>query len=574
MDLEKYSSAITLSDMEIFAFPELMYSLVLANIMSPHVWSWRNIDSFKKIQNGSSQKKFMRMKQYIMDNYEFNLDLETWGLTDKQKEIQRFASYIDSGELLKSNALFGYEGDKYYYDIDIRRHFGLDKYDSDTIPYWKTETVEAMNAFAYKPGYKTGAGECVSLSSLYACAAFIVCGIPLDDIFMILTPLHSQNFIDMADGILTNNRRVVTKTMWFNGSEISVKAQRALRHEQVTIVSHISGYIHTLYPDATIDKSSYAVLQSKLAQYLSTQTTIPAIAGFLRANPGYQKYFQICQDCHKQARFIKAEALFHYEHSSKYRVGDETFAKLLEEIADQDDHYLYPIAGRIRCDQLDEFISLTKLDIRIQSHRDKLKEFVAPYIPDAQKFVDQLYDFIELKPKLPQETAKNFVSSVRLNITPDMTREDIIAYLERMRPQNIVADLAFYAYRDLSRCDWRPYLKASVQRCPVSVANTINLDIKAVYAYLRTIADESIYDNQRLAHPDEVENFKRADGVEKAVYLANVILSRYPEEEIKISLDGETVMLDFKNESYRFKSAKNFQKELVFPSVLQEPARA
>lgn len=33
--LEKYSSAATLSDMEIFVFPELMYSLVLANIMSP-----------------------------------------------------------------------------------------------------------------------------------------------------------------------------------------------------------------------------------------------------------------------------------------------------------------------------------------------------------------------------------------------------------------------------------------------------------------------------------------------------------------------------------------------------------
>jgi hypothetical protein len=45
--------------------------------------------------------------------------------------------------LKQSNALFGYEGDKYYFDIDIRKHFGLDKYDSDIIPYWKTETVEA-----------------------------------------------------------------------------------------------------------------------------------------------------------------------------------------------------------------------------------------------------------------------------------------------------------------------------------------------------------------------------------------------------------------------------------------------
>ena len=42
-DLEKYSSAISLSDMEIFVFPELLYSLVLANIMSPRIWEWKTM---------------------------------------------------------------------------------------------------------------------------------------------------------------------------------------------------------------------------------------------------------------------------------------------------------------------------------------------------------------------------------------------------------------------------------------------------------------------------------------------------------------------------------------------------
>jgi len=36
--VEKYSSAVTLSDMEVFIFPELMLALVLANIMSPRLW--------------------------------------------------------------------------------------------------------------------------------------------------------------------------------------------------------------------------------------------------------------------------------------------------------------------------------------------------------------------------------------------------------------------------------------------------------------------------------------------------------------------------------------------------------
>ncbi len=39
-DVERRSSAVTLSDMEVFIFPELMYSLVLANIMSPRLWHW------------------------------------------------------------------------------------------------------------------------------------------------------------------------------------------------------------------------------------------------------------------------------------------------------------------------------------------------------------------------------------------------------------------------------------------------------------------------------------------------------------------------------------------------------
>ncbi len=48
--LEKYSSAFTLSDMEIFIFPDLLYPLVLANIMSPIVWKWRDDPWFEDIE--------------------------------------------------------------------------------------------------------------------------------------------------------------------------------------------------------------------------------------------------------------------------------------------------------------------------------------------------------------------------------------------------------------------------------------------------------------------------------------------------------------------------------------------
>jgi hypothetical protein len=168
--LEKYSSAFTLSDMEIFIFPDLFYPLVLADIMSPELWKWREDPWFKDIEKKSFTNKANRIKQYIIQNYVFNLDLSTWGLTTKTSEIARFSDFFDMSMLKQSNALFGYEGDKYYFDIDIRKHFGLDKYDTDVIPYWKTETIEAMGAFRYKENFTTGGGECVSLSALYAAA--------------------------------------------------------------------------------------------------------------------------------------------------------------------------------------------------------------------------------------------------------------------------------------------------------------------------------------------------------------------------------------------------------------------
>ena len=277
---EKLSCAYTLSDMEIFVFPDLMYNLVIANIMSPIIWDWKKDAWFKNISKMTPYKKVHRIKQFIMDNFVFNLDLDTWGLTTKEEEINRFKDFIDMDVLKHSNALFGYEGDKYYFDIDIRKHFGLDKYTTNIIPYWKTETIEAMDAFKYKDFYDTGAGECVSLAVLYVAALFVIGEIPLRDMFMIGTPLHSQNFILIKEGIITNNRRILTSPMWFNGTETSAKARRALENEKVSMVSHISGYIHTMYEKAHINSKVYDVFKEKLLNFLNTKITAEIFINF------------------------------------------------------------------------------------------------------------------------------------------------------------------------------------------------------------------------------------------------------------------------------------------------------
>jgi len=557
--VEKYSSAITLSDMEIFVFPELMYSLVLADIMSPVIWQWRDIDCFKKLTGKDPYKKLMRLRQFIMDEFEFNLDLETWGLTSRIKELKRFEGFIPPQVIAQSNALFGYEGDKYYFDVDIRKHFGLDKYDSDIIPYWKTETVEAMNTFRLKPGYNTAAGECVSLSALYVAAAFIVCGIPLEDIYMLLTPLHSQNFIDIKDGALTNNRRLVTKAMWFNGTAISNKAQRALRNEIVTIVAHPTGLVHCIYDTATINEKAYLYFIDKLNSYLTAELTLQVLANFLRSNNQYQKFFQLCRDCHGQPNFLKAEVLFHYEHSSTYRIADTTFDKLLADVSEED-FVPFQLPGRIRCDLLNEFIGKEKIDLTRPEGKTALRKFIEPVVPDAGRFVDELADFTHIEAKLPS-LEKTFSPIEPVEIRPDWNREQIIEYLRHIRTKNTTADLAFYVWRDMESCDWAPFVKAAVERSPVSIALTSSMSVEQVYDWLRQMPDTSIYDGKRLAQPDEVANYKTGDGLEKALLLANVIRSRTPKGDINMLVNGDVVLLRAEND-YAFVSQKNLENKI------------
>ncbi|OHB56013.1 MAG: hypothetical protein A2173_07615 [Planctomycetes bacterium RBG_13_44_8b] len=559
--LEKYSSAMTLSDMEVFVFPELMYSLVLANIMSPIIWQWRELDCFKKLQGKSTYRKLLRLRQFIMDEFEFNLDLETWGLTTKQKEFERFKGFISPQEIAASNGLFGYEGDKYYFDVDIRKHFGLDKYDGDVIPYWKTETVEAMSAFRLKKGYKTGAGECVSLSSLYAAAAFIVCEVPLENIYMILTPLHSQNFIDIDDGILTNNRRLVTKTMWFNGTEISNKAQRALRNEKVTIVAHSSGYIHCLYNDATINKAAYQHFTDRLSSYLSAALTIENFASFLRCYRKYQHYFQLCRDCHNQPQYLKAEVLFHYEHGSDNKIGCKSQEKLFADVSDED-FLPSPMPDRIRCDRLEEFMRTEKPDVKTAAGKAAFKKFIEPFIPEAGQLVDDLAGFLHVEAELPPIT-RNFVSSEPIKISVEQDREKIIEYLQAIRKTNSTADLAFYAYRDMESCDWEPFVKAAMERNPVSVEDSKSMSIEQVYKHLLEMKNDSIYDGKRLAQPDEMANYQTGDGLEKAFFLANIIHKRNPEQNLAITVKNNNVILANRKDEYRFISGKGLEKQIT-----------
>lgn len=562
MDRERRSSAITLSDMEMFIFPELIYSLVLANIMSPRIWKWLDDPWFDGLERLNPYRRILRLKQYIMDNYQFNLDLETWGLTTRERELVRFRDFIDAETLAKSNALFGYEGDKYYFDIDIRTHFGLDKYEDNVIPYWKTETVEAMDAFRHKPNHETGAGECVSLAALYSAALFIIARIPLRDIYLMATPLHSQNFIDINDGILTNNRRLVTKTMWFNGTALSAQARRALENERVTIVAHETGYIHTVYKEATIDAKAYSRLTERLRDYLKIRFDETLLGNFLRHRRDLQKCFQVKWPLHGIDRYIPAERVYAYEHGSPYRINNNTRERLMGEI-DSEEFDKVPKQRRIVMNELEDFIRHNNIDMDKSEDVALLKEQFASDCMDSQIAIENLAQFCHVEPRLPELKEKRFISNqAPLDIHPEMTRQDIITRLEAIRDRNDMADMAFYAYRDLNRTEPEPFLLAALERNPVSIEGARELAIPEILQKITALPDESIYDEQgRLAQPDEVWNYGRGDGVEKALLLANILRDRMPGAEMVFKVSPHGAALSVDNKLYEFTSKKEIKEQ-------------
>ncbi|HVN59464.1 MAG TPA: hypothetical protein VMT63_14285 [Bacteroidales bacterium] len=558
--LEKFSSAFTLSDMEIFIFPELFYPLVLANIMSPVIWEWRDDPWFHNIEKKSFTYKANRIKQFIIQNFVFNLDLSTWGLTTKTQEVERFSDYIDIEMLRQSNALFGYEGDKYYFDIDIRKHFGLDKYDSDIIPYWKTETVEAMTAFRHKENFTTGGGECVSLSSLYAATMFVVGRVPLEKIFLIATPLHSQNFVIEKEGLITNNRRIVTKNMWFNGTSLSAKARRALENEKVTIVSHISGYIHTIYNEATIDQSSYNMFCERLKDFLVTSLNTHIFINFLRFKSRFKNHFQFRCECSGKYRYILLEKMFEYEHNSKYNVSAEMRGQLIQEI-EGDEFHLSPIQGKIMLNELEDI-----LDRNPGMGLEELeRKFVAASGSEHAMLIGEMFseirDFVITIPRLP-EGQRNFVHADYPEITVDDTREQITGKIAHMAQTSELCNLTLYAYRQMDVIDWHPFIKAAIERNPVCYTELSDKTPEEVYKLLLLLENYSIYDSKRLSLPDEVWNFRRGDGLEKAVLMADYLLLKYPGEKVSLNAAGTTVTLEFRDHSYEFRSEKGLRKRM------------
>jgi hypothetical protein len=418
-----------------------------------------------------------------------------------------------------------------------------------------------MCAFRHKENFTSGAGECVSLSSLYAAAMFVIGKIPLEKIFLIATPLHSQNFITEKEGLITNNRRIVTKNMWFNGTSLSEKARRALENEKVTIVSHITGYIHTVYSDATIDREAYKYFSERLHEFLKTDLTNLVFINFLRFKSKYKSLFQFECLCPGKTRFILLEKMFEYEHNSKFNASPETRAQLVSEI-DGDEFHMSPLPGKIMLNDVEGIITASQ-----GKSLDDIEELIIKansQIPEKiihEMFVD-LAAFISTDPKIPDASKKYITTDVPC-ITTDDSRDEIIHKIVHNSGSSEASLLTIYASRLMDRIDWLPFVKAALERNPVCFSELEGKSIEEVYKLLVEMTNQSIYDDKRLALPDEVWNFGRGDGIEKALVMADIIVQNDKSADISIVADNKKISLTYNKKDYFFESEKKFKKSIL-----------
>jgi hypothetical protein len=300
---------------------------------------------------------------------------------------------------------------------------------------------------------------------------------------------------------------------------------------------------------------AYRHLSTKLRQYLKTDINFEILANFLRQNNKIQKCFQLVHNAGGKSRYIEAEKAFHYEHGSKSRIGDATQAKLLNEI-DIDEYYTDPLTGRFVLDEIESFFKNNRnISIDSRDNIEQLKGQLSHCCYNVEEVIDDLINFCRTNPRLP-DTAKKWVQMDPINIDHCTTRDEIVDYLESIRATNEVADLAFMAYRDMSRSPWKPFIKAALERSPAGIDGATELDIGQVAEKLWMMANQSIYDGSRMAQPDEVWNFERGDGLEKALCLMNIIKSRFPDDEITLKGDNTTICLVHRQNEYLFQTTK------------------
>jgi hypothetical protein len=252
--------------------------------------------------------------------------------------------------------------------------------------------------------------------------------------------------------------------------------------------------------------------------------------------------------------------MFEYEHSSKFNLSPESREALVNEI-EGDDFHLSPLQGKVMLNDIEDILdnSTGKSLKEIENEFIKVTGIISEDI--IHEMFKEVSDFISIEPQIPS-VKKNYLHTSQLNITTENTRGEIIELISSQKEHSEMALLSLYVYREMDKIDWLPFLKAAVERNPVCNTELNGKNNSDVYKILKEMPDESIYDGNRLALPDEVWNFRRGDGLEKALLLADFIHKNDNASGITIRVDAKKVVLNAHGDDFHFSSSKGFRKKI------------
>jgi hypothetical protein len=177
------------------------------------------------------------------------------------------------------------------------------------------------------------------------------------------------------------------------------------------------------------------------------------------------------------------------------------------------------------------------------------------------EMIIELNDFILIDPKIPDHE-KDYINTGMLNISSNHSREEILSLINKNAESSEQALLALYVYRQMGKTDWLPFIKAAIERNPVCFNDLEGKTNEEVFSILQNLSNSSIYDEDRLALPDEVWNFRQGDGIEKALLLTDFIVHNDNSKEILIKIERNMVSVTIQGIIFRFVSNKNMNKTI------------
>lgn len=268
--------------LEIDAFAQdLVPAFLLANLMSPALWAWRDEKRAHR-PDGTvlSTKSRLDALQRFFHRYTFTImpglpGGDVWGLMDFEEEQKRFppgfvqnirAEYdVTFRKLLAENP-----------ESQFGQIVGEAYYKQGLFPRLKNETLEVMNAMArINPQHKPS-GKCIGLGMLWAAAMAVWGRFPLDRIFITGNRAHMFVYLDEGDGHLLNNTKWFSATRINNKSELSEFTRAVASGTETTFFYNpVVGMCHCSTGTSQIPQERLWSVASRIGGFVSTPLQHP-----------------------------------------------------------------------------------------------------------------------------------------------------------------------------------------------------------------------------------------------------------------------------------------------------------